>query len=163
MKYKKALKIAQQVKAQLAPHCYKIEIAGGIRRKKAKVKVIEIVAIPKPYKAGACATGIAVELQKWPKVKGTLPCKYTQRILPQGIKLDLFIVTPQNWGLLYAIRTGPAEYSHKVLATGWVEHGYKSAGGYLTSNGVQIPVYNEIDLYNLIGIKWVDPQLRKYP
>ena len=48
MKYEEALKIAEEVKALLAPHCLRIEIAGSIRRKKPEVKDIEIVAYPSP-------------------------------------------------------------------------------------------------------------------
>lgn len=166
MKHAKALKIALDVKEKLAPHCHKIKIAGSVRRNKPFVKDIEIVAIVKNW-GDIFEDGIFHVVQKWPVIKGsflrTFPLKYTQRMLPQGIVLDLFFATPENWGMIYATRTGPAEYSHKVLATGWVKRGYRSVGGYLTKNGVQIPVYNEIDLYNLIGIEWVDPQLRKYP
>ncbi len=164
MKHKDALKIALQVKAQLAPHCFKIAIAGSVRRHEPYVKDIEIVIIPKPYTPGGIfEDGIATVVNRWQKVKGSLPCKYTQRLLAQGIKLDLFFATDENWGLVYASRTGPAEYSHKVLATGWVKRGFKSVNGYLTKNGEQIPIYNEIDLYDLLGIPWVDPKYRQYP
>ncbi len=159
MKLKKALKIAEEVKAQLAPYCDRIEIAGSIRRKKPNVKDIEIVAIVN-YWGDIFGPGICDVVTKWPRVKGKLPCKYTQRLLPQGIKLDLFFATPENWGLVYATRTGPAGYSHHVLAKGWVKSGYKSIDGYITSNGVQIPIYEEEDLFHLIGIPWCEPQLR---
>lgn len=52
MKHSTALVIAEKIKAQLAPHCDRIEIAGSIRRKKPEVKDIEIVVIPKPYEVG---------------------------------------------------------------------------------------------------------------
>lgn len=166
MKHQNALKIALDVKAQLAPYCHKIEIAGSVRRNKPYVKDIEIVAIVKNW-GDIFEYGIFQVVRKWPVLKGSffkknLP-KYMQIMLPQGIVLDLFFAMPDNWGLVYASRTGPAEYSHKVLATGWVKRGYKSVGGYLTKNGVQIPIQNEVDLYNLIGLKWVAPQFRKYP
>ncbi len=90
MELYKTLQIAEKVKAQLAPHCERIEIAGSIRRKKPDVGDIEIVAIPKPYNIGLFESGIATIVKQWEKVKGELPCKYTQRILPEGIKLDLF-------------------------------------------------------------------------
>ena len=112
MEYNKALKIAEDVKYHLSAYCERIEIAGSIRRRKPEVKDIEIVAIPKPYDVGLFASGIATVVSKWQKVKGELPCKYTQRILPEGIKLDLFFAEPGNWGLIYAIRTGSADYSH---------------------------------------------------
>lgn len=162
MEYLKALKIAEKVKNLLSPYCERIEIAGSIRRKKPEVKDIEIVAIPKPYDTGLFESGVATIVNKWQKVKGELPCKYTQRILPEGIKLDLFFAERGNWGLIYAIRTGSADYSHKVLATEWVKRGYKSENGFLMSKGKQILIPEEKDLFNRIGISFVEPELRSF-
>ena len=161
MEYQKALKIAEKVKAELSPYCERIEIAGSIRRKKAECGDIEIVAIPKPYDVGLFASGIALVIEQWEKVKGTLPCKYTQRILPEGIKLDLFFATVSNWGLIYAIRTGSADYSHKVLANGWVKNGFHSKDGMLNRNGKEIAVLEERDLFARAGVKYIDPEFRK--
>ena len=161
MKLAEAQMIADRVKAELAPHCERVEIAGSIRREKADVGDIEIVAIPKPYQVDLFASGIALVVNKWEKVRGELPCKYTQRILPEGIKLDLFFATPENFGLIYAIRTGSADYSHCVLACGWVAHGYKSVGGMLTCDGKPVAVCDEERLYKIIGKRWVHPRYRE--
>lgn len=161
MKLEQAQEIAESVRSKLEPFCERIEVAGSIRRKKPEVKDIEIVAIPKPYDVGLFSSGIATVVNRWEKVKGELPCKYTQRILPEGIKLDLFFAKPENWGLIYAIRTGSAEYSHKVLACGWSAKGYKSVDGMLTLFGGQVPVREEEDLFHLIGIDWVTPEQRE--
>lgn len=160
MRLDQAKAIAERVKAQLAPHCDRIEIAGSIRRQKPDVGDIEIVAIPKPYDVGLFASGIAPIVDQWPKVRGVLPCKYTQRLLPEGIALDLFFATPINWGLIYAIRTGSADYSHHVLACGWVRNGYISSGGTLTRFGVAVPVREEVDLFRLAGVQWTEPEER---
>lgn len=160
MKLHQALAIAENTMAQLAPHCERIEIAGSIRRRKPQVKDIEIVAIPKPYDTGLFANGIAPVVAQWEKVKGELPCKYTQRILPEGIKLDLFFAVPDNWGLIYAIRTGSAEFS-KMLARRWVSYGFHSEGGYLVKNGQMVPVREEKDLFDLIRMYYVEPNERE--
>jgi len=131
MIYEQALEIAEKVKARLAPHCDRIEIAGSIRRKNPFVKEIEIVAIPKPYDIGLFESGIATVVNQWPKVRGELPCEYTQRILPDGITLDLFFAEKENWGLIYAMRIGSADYSHQVLGNAWVRQGYRGVEGYL--------------------------------
>lgn len=162
MELDQALKIAEKVKALLAPHCERIEIAGSIRRKKLHVKDIEIVAIPKPFQIGLFESGIATVVNKWDKIKGELPCKYTQRMLPDGIKLDLFFAEPKNWGLIYAIRTGSAQYSHKILAKGWVKNGYRSKNGYLFANEKKIAVREEEDLFKRIGIPFKEPELRSF-
>lgn len=161
MELQKALDIAERIKAQLAPHCDRIEIAGSIRRRKPQVKDIELVAIPKPYDVGLFESGIATIINRWQKVKGELPCKYTQRILPEGIKLDLFFATPGNWGLIYAIRTGSAEFSHKVLATKWVKMGYKSVDGILRRDGETYFIPEESDLFKILGLDWVEPEMRQ--
>lgn len=160
MKLHQAQQIAQQVKDLLAPHCERIEIAGSIRREKPEVKDIEIVAIPKPYDTGLFESGIATVVNQWEKVKGELPCKYTQRILPEGIKLDLFFAQPGNWGLILAVRTGSAEYSHKVLANRWVQLGYHSINGFLTHNGRVYEVREEIDLFKRLNLNYIEPSLR---
>jgi DNA polymerase/3'-5' exonuclease PolX len=158
--YAEAYKVALEVLEQLKPHCERIEIAGSIRRKKAEVGDIEIVAIPKPYKTGLFQSGIATVVDQWKKVKGELPCKYTQRVLPAGIKLDLFFAEEGNWGLVFALRTGSAEYSHKVLANGWVRQGFKSDGGYLFRDGEKHEVREEKDLFKLVGVPYVEPESR---
>lgn len=160
MKLQEALKIALKVKAELAPHCDAIEIAGSIRRKVPVVNDIEIVCIPKPYNVGFFADGIAAVLDKWPKIRGYLPCKAVQRMLPEGIMLDLYTARPENWGLILAIRTGSAEYSHQVLAKRWVSRGYESINGMLTLKGREIPVFTEQRLFDLIGLPYVNPGKR---
>jgi len=167
MEYSKAFEIALRVKDQLAPHCDRIEIAGSIRRKKPEVKDIEIVAIPKPWGTGLFLDGVAEVVSQWKKVKGDVEnnpeCKYTQRILPDGIKLDLFFCVPENWGLTFATRTGPADYSHHVLAAGWVTRGYKSIEGFLWNAGKRYDVREEEDLFKRIALPFVPPELRQWP
>lgn len=176
--------IAEELVIQLAPHCERIQIAGSIRREKPEVKDIEIVAIPKPYEVGLFESGIATVVNRWPKVKGELPCKYTQRVidtrvtlsevegrnetstslsLTPTIKLDLFFATPANWGLILAIRTGSAEYSHKVLANGWVRKGYTSENGVLfhKTRKWERKVTEEWELFQLIGINMPEPKDRE--
>jgi len=163
MELKQATAIAFEVMELLKPHCHRIGIAGSIRRLKPDVKDIEIVAIPKPYEIGLFESGIATIINKWKKIKGDLQygkCRYTQRILPQGIVLDLFMAEPGNWGLIYAIRTGSADYSHKVLGAAWVKAGYHSKDGYLHQGNTRFNVCEEKDLFERIHLKWVDPQFR---
>lgn len=163
MNYQQAFEIATKLKEQLAPHCHRIEIAGSIRRKKPEVKDIELVAIPKPYQTGLFEDGIAAIVNQWQKVKGELEygkTKYTQRILLEGIKLDLFFAEPGNWGLIYAMRTGSADYSHKVLGRAWVSRGYHSHEGYLHIGHKRYETPEEADLLTRIGVAWCEPELR---
>ncbi len=160
MKYEKALKIAEKIKAELTPHCERIEIAGSIRRKRPEVKDIEMVATPKSYDTGLFESGIATVVNQWQKVKGELPCKYTQRILPEGIKLDLFFAEDDNWGNIYAMRTGSADYSHLELASRWKFMGYKSIDGFLHRDNQKIALREEEDLFKLLCIPYLEPEKR---
>lgn len=161
MRLAQAREIAEGVKAELAPHCVRIEIAGSIRRARPEIGDIEIVAIPEPYETGLFESGVAAVVNRWPKVRGELPCKYTQRTLPGGIGLDLFFATAENWGLIWAIRTGSARFSHEVLARGWVAQGFKSVNGMLTKASVPFPVGEETQLFRLAGVPWTEPENRE--
>jgi len=156
MKLSEAKAIADKYVEMLNPFCKRIEIAGSIRREKPEVGDIEIVCIRNTkYLRSFCD---AVDSLR--KVKGSPIGKYTQRVLPEGIKLDLFMCNKDNWGLIYAIRTGSAEFSHEVLATGWVKAGFNSVDGRLFKNGKEVPVYEEEDLFKLIGLTYVHPSKR---
>jgi len=160
MKYELAKKIADNIIDLLHPLCARVEIAGSIRRKKPEVGDIEIVCIPASKDLSEFKVFCEV-VNQWQKVKGEPTGKYTQRILPEGIKLDLFMCEEDNWGNIFSIRTGSSEYSHKVLARGWVRAGYKSIDGYLTDcNGKKVPLREEKDLFELINIPYIEPEKR---
>ena len=165
-----AQRIAADVVEQLAPHCTRIEIAGSIRRECETVGDIEIVCIPKVEEVpdGLFETKIVrriefiTRVQEWERVKGYPTGKYTQRVLPGGMKLDLFMATLENWGLIYAIRTGSARFSRYVLAGGWVKAGFRSENGRLCrERTVSMPeVRTERALFDLIGLEYVEPPNR---
>jgi len=161
--YAEAYRIALEVVEQLKPFCKRVEIAGSIRRKKTDCGDVEIVAIPLPYSTGIFESGIATIVNKWPKVRGELDygkTKYTQRILPCGIKLDLFFADEKNWGYIFAMRTGSDNFSHNTLAKRWVQCGYKGKDGYLTKYGEIVEIKEEQDLFKLLGIPYVSPEDR---
>lgn len=170
MKYLEALQIAEKYKNKLKPYCERIEIAGSIRRKKSEVGDIEIVCIPKTVKQPhglfenkrVRVMGFITTVNQWEKIKGDpVGGRYTQRLLPEGIKLDIFMVRPENWGLIFAMRIGSEEFSHKVLANGWVRSGYHSKGGMLRDKfGKEKPIYEERELFELINIPYIEPEKR---
>jgi len=165
MVLQEAKAIAEKIREDLLPHCYRCEIAGSVRRKKHEVKDIEIVIIPKPYETGLFTSGIAAIIGQWQKVKGELgpECRYTQRIHPGGIKIDIFFARPENWGLIFAIRTGSSEYSRVELACRWVARGYHSRNGMLESGNSHevIELREEEDLFKLLGITFIKPENRE--
>lgn len=143
----------------LAPHCYKIAIAGSVRRQCLTVGDIEIVAVPKEYGTGLFSTGIATVVNEWYKIKGDLPCKYTKRLLQNGMLLDLFLVEPESWGYQLAIRTGSADYC-KRMAAHWQSMGFHGHEGRLYRQGHQVITESEEDFFNAIGWSWTAPEER---
>ena len=156
MRIEQAQKIADKYVRLLSPYCKRIEIAGSIRRKKAEVGDIEIVCI----RNTKYLAGFVMEVNKLKKIKGSPLGRYTQRELPEEIVLDLFMCRPENWGLMFAIRTGSAEFSHHTLGRAWVRAGYKCDDGMLFKDQRHIPVYEEEDLFKLLGINYIQPEFR---
>jgi DNA polymerase/3'-5' exonuclease PolX len=105
--------------------------------------------------------GFCAVVNQWAAVKGRPDGKYTQRVLPDGMVLDLFMADVDNWGIVLAVRTGSAAFSHHILAAGWVKAGYRSEAGRLRKQGQIIPVREEHDLFTLIGLPWVEPESRE--
>jgi DNA polymerase/3'-5' exonuclease PolX len=176
MELHKAHSIATSICNRLAPWCDRIIIAGSIRRE--NVKDIEIVCIPKGMVVQyttvqnffgekqtqhqftkPCQQFIdAVNL--YTKIKGDPTGRYTQRKITEQIVLDLFMCTAENWGYILAIRTGSADYSHKILGSRWVAKGYAGTDGMLYRNGIPQPIREEKELFTLCGMNYVEPRFR---
>ena len=179
MDYMQAYSLANHWKRKLAPYCDRVEIAGSIRRHKADPKDIELCCIPKrltvnhsnlfetKFVNGARHPGFISALRDEEHIRIEMgkpeDGKYVKCMLPQGIKMDVFICTADNWGYLFAIRTGPSEYSHKVLANRWCRKGYYGHDGMLMRDNVPVPLYEEEDLYKLLEIPMPLPENRRYP
>lgn len=161
-----AEKIACKYADMLMPYCERIEIAGSIRRRKAEVGDIEIVAKPLPITdLFGSSNGYHDLTLPLPAIKNGQ--RYKQSILPEGINLDLFIVLPPaQWGVIFALRTGGAEFSRKLVTA-------KRYGGYLPSayvvrdgavhrvdTGEMIPTPEESDFFNLCELGWIKPEER---
>jgi DNA polymerase/3'-5' exonuclease PolX len=135
MELQKALTVADSIIASLSPHCDIINLGGSCRRMKSEVKDIEIICLPKTRtikdvfgedlrqvrKKDFIATVEGLGIRK----KGSpLNGKYVCIELKQEPMLDLFLPDADDYFRQLAIRTGPHEYSHKVLARGWRKKGW---------------------------------------
>jgi DNA polymerase/3'-5' exonuclease PolX len=160
MKLAQAQKIAEETVALLAPHCDRIAIAGSVRRLKQEPGDIEIVAIPRPYGVGLLESGVATVLDRWECIKGNLPCKYTQRKLPCGEVLDFFTAVPENWGIIFCIRTGPWEFSKRMVGTWLPRHGITCSEGFLWKDGRKLVVTMEEEVFDYAQIPYIRPEHR---
>ena len=114
MEYKKAREIAVRYWEKFRPLCDRVKVAGSVRREKAECGDIELVCIPldAEFQDGLFDKKIVRDpefvkyVNSFPRVKGNGEGKYTQLLLPEGIKLDLFMCNEDNFGLMWMIRTG---------------------------------------------------------
>jgi hypothetical protein len=91
----------------------------------------------------------------------------------QGLKIDLYTATAENWGLIFAIRTGDANFSHLLVTKrrmhitigsnkfyGLMPSQYKVAEGFVWEGNERIAVFDEPSLFDLWGMDWVEPAQR---
>ena len=166
MKYEEILPIAQKYKRILEPYCNKVEIAGSIRRKKEECNDIELVIIRKPEKIDELKRVV----DEWKRVKGDVRGRYTQRIVPEGLKLDIFIAADDgsNWGNIFLIRTGSWKFSRYMMGIKAKKEGYEHKGGYLwrriQGSGVilKCECYSESDVFRYLGMEYIPPEERDW-
>ncbi len=192
MELEQARELARQWIELLRPYSDRIEIAGSVRRCKVEVKDIEIVAAPKiekavrEIKAGLSFPGLPVPVQTidlpveftvnklltalyanvlpGKKVKGGE--RYWQIAMSEGINLDLFMVLPPaQWGIIYTIRTGPADFSHWIVTSkrfgGALPSYARVSEGQLFQGEETVPMPEEIDFLNFLGLGWIEPGERQ--
>lgn len=176
MEHAKALGIAEKWTEILRPHCERIEIAGSVRRLKAEVKDIEIVASPK---VSMLRDMFGTELRELSALEECIQSqraefellkngpKYKKLMLPEGIAIDLFIVTPPaQWGVQMMIRTGPADFSHwmvtkKILGGALPDFYYVDKGSVWDGRSPrQILMPEEEDYFRFCGMNWIEPDQR---
>ncbi len=168
--------IAQDIITHVRPSMTRIEVAGSIRRRKPIVGDIELVALPKDRERMVALLADVGQFIK-PGVPGVIPwdpnpeAKYLRMRLPSGANLDVFIASELNWGGLYLMRTGgavgPDGSSFMGFVPGMFARWKKLSGGGrmtgaqpTTTEGVQLPLREEQDFFDLLGMDFVPPEER---
>jgi DNA polymerase/3'-5' exonuclease PolX len=178
MEHQKAKAIADRLLSELGPYCERIEIAGSVRRGKPEVHDIEIVAVPKITEqrdmfGNVFETGSEIDVAVRQLVQAEARLlkngpRYKQIALPEpdGINLDLFLVLqPAQFGVLFAIRTGPAEFS-KWLVTPRKDGGTLPSyccvkDGTVLAGDTIMPMPEESDFFDFLGLVWIEPGQRQ--
>lgn len=188
MNHPAAEQLALRLVEQMRPYVRRIEIAGSIRRQCAEVRDLEIVAVPlweprlaedAPEDAVPVETNTLFEWAmsdprpvRWIKT-GTPPevivdwdikpdGKYWRAIAGNGIHLDLFLPDLDNWGWIYAVRTGSRDFSH-ALAARANAMGLTSHKGYLRrgdKDGPKLITREEADVFRLLSLEYTAPKDR---
>lgn len=177
---------AEYLRGLFAPYCERVEIAGSLRRGVGEVKDIEIVAAPltTTVKTGLFDDVLAIQDQLeeriaaglaegWLRIRdvevhrkdGTTEISRRmgdryKALVYDGIPVDLFIVRPPaDWGVVFTIRTGPAEFSER-LVTDCQRFFLRVEQGRLLHTGQWVPCPDERDFFAAIGQPWLEPMDR---
>lgn len=176
-----AKKYGTLVRKKFAPYCLpgKCIIAGSTRRRKPEVKDIEIVCAPAPAKE-AQFWAIREQLDRDEFWKHTDYTKngdryFSREKLIDGgwIKFDVFVVTPPSqWGVILALRTGPAEMNRRIMYE-LPAKGLKCEAGQLfrvskrpglfgdEEDLILVPTPEEEDFFTALGMEYKEPWKRR--
>ena len=173
MKLFDAYKIADKIKAELAPMCERIEIAGSLRRGRPEVNDIDFVILPKPGQMDA----IKARCEKKCHVVKDGEQNYIVR-LPSygggggGFQVDIFFARPAvkdllqtvpgNWGSLLLCRTGSTAHNIYLVehakSRGFTWNPYK---GVLDAEGYVIASETEEEIFDMLALEFVPPANRE--
>jgi hypothetical protein len=165
-----ATKLANDIRDSLRG-VSRAEVAGSVRRQKQNVKDIEIVAMVSDWDElfsslaphGTFIKPSVPDVIPWPPKRDS---KYIRMLLNDGLNLDFFIASPENWGGLFMMRTGsgagpdgnPFNGFTPGMFMRWkqVSNGGKMTGCMPTlPDGRRVIIREEEDFFRLLGVKWV--------
>lgn len=176
-----AQKIAERVRAELAPFCERIDIAGSVRRKRPQCGDIDIVLLPKPGEE------IAVRVRASANAKRIKDGSDNMIIeLRNGVQVDLFFAraaentllayVPGNYGMRLLAMTGSKEHNIKLAqlakSKGLHFHPYKGLmrggryvhvmqGGSEYKDGEVFRAEDELEILRELGVGWIEPEVRE--
>jgi DNA polymerase/3'-5' exonuclease PolX len=171
-----ARRIADKVVDHIFASMARVEVAGSIRRQKPVVGDIEIVGIPgNREKLIKLLEEVGQHIK--PGVPGVVPwspkvsAKYLRVRLEEGMNLDVFLGTPENWGGLFMMRTGSGVGPTGNSFDGFIPGIFKrwktlSDGGRMTDcmptmpDGTQLWIPEEQDFFDLLEMDFVPPEQR---
>lgn len=172
--------LAGKIAAEIRLACERCEIAGSVRRKRPDVGDIELVVIPlyaPDLFGGACQSLLDPALLRLVELGRLVPASKNLGVLKRyyigsmhrsGIlfKLEINISTPERWPVELAIKTGPAEFSHRLVTP-------RSKGGYLPGdctigdgwqirqNGELLRFADEREFITWACGQWIEPEARQ--
>jgi DNA polymerase/3'-5' exonuclease PolX len=179
MRYEQALGVARDVVERLAPWCERIEIAGSIRRGKREPRDVEIVFWPREVASSATLFDVCkvpatdrviadlIDEGFWEfdqEVKRNGP-RYKRLIhTASGAVIEMFRADADNWGYIYALRTGPGDFNKALVSKPWqggiLPLEIKVEQGYVYRRGVRVPVPDEATFFELWELPYLAPDER---
>jgi DNA polymerase (family 10) len=155
----KALEVAESLLAAIREHpaAERVELAGSARRWAESCKDLDIVATatdPAALSAAFAGLPLIGDVSH----QGTAGVK---AVTHNGLAIDFRIVPPENFGNLLQHFTGSGKHN-EALRTAAVKRGFKvSEYGVVDPDGVTHACAAEEQVYELLGMQFVPPELRE--
>ena len=138
------------------PTVIDVSWAGSLRRGQTTIGDLDIVVVS--HDPSVCAqqiSGLAL------LVKAQHQHQRVLARLQNGMNLEVQVVNPSVWGATLAMYTG--NDAHRL----WLQkqaqhHGFTLQRDGLYRHGVIYDVPDEVQLYALLGMPWIPPELREY-
>ena len=148
------------VESKLFAH---VDIAGSLRRGKATFKDIDILLVPHKGKDIADIRNRLLALadvdSDGPAVIGAGDTKVSIR--RQGLQVDFRIVPEESYPAALQHFTGSKEHN-TALRTRAKGMGLKmSEWGVFDADGTALPSRDEVEVYKLVGLPWIPPEIRE--
>lgn len=154
MDFKAARAIAEGVVRQLGPYCWKVVVAGSIRRQKPQVNDIDLVVIPRDREV---LDQVLLRMGNF-KMSGNK----IARIELDSINLDIYFATSETFATLLLIRTGSKENNIRLCSVakrkGW--HLSANGEGLFDENEQRVAGDSEESIYKMLGLPWQRPEER---
>jgi DNA polymerase/3'-5' exonuclease PolX len=159
--------------------CERIAVAGSIRRRKPEVGDIEIVAIPSMgFDLFGDPSGSLLDprLERLARDGVLEPIRggnyYKQFAVPAaGCKLDLFLCNRDTWGMIFTVRTGSAQFSHRLVTPrgvmtsdgqpGMLPPRMKVRDARIWEGDRALETPEEEDVFRVVGLGWIEPEGRR--
>lgn len=182
--YAEGMQIASNLIAMLEPYTERIEVAGSLRRRM-DANDVELVAVPR---RADVQPGLLADMNGTAKhnyldfeiadgmERGTFTPRHGKdgkqavgekfkRLWYSGVAIDLFSVLDTNhWGGVFAIRTGPAQFSRLCVTPRWqggaMPAGMRQQDGKLWRGDQPVPCTDESAWFDAIGVPIIKPSER---
>lgn len=188
MNYEEALACSNEITSLLFHYCMRIQPTGALRRKEASVDPVEMIASPQVVETnsywstersdlGGEAPG-ADRLEAGIRLlvaKGALnrvqnyaddsPLRESGQTLPyvlsyrQATVVIYRVVKPSDWGLEFLLHTGDDDFV-RFLEGRVLQRGFTLNGGRIERDGRPSEAAEELDVFKLLGLDWVEPENR---
>jgi len=156
MKLDEAMTLANQVLEIIRPLCERCEVAGSIRRRRPDVHDIDIVLIQRPLMWHRIVNKL-VEKGARVVIRGSK----LARLALDGVQVDLYVTSSENWGTILLIRTGSAYHNIKLMNRAR-EMGLKlSAAMGVMKEGKVVASRTEEEIFHALGMHYAAPESRE--